>query len=250
MHSGKLVYLNTVAGLLADAGCELSDAYTRCLAYIDSSAFVPNSELMLEVAISMLAQPAATAHRFKRHSEHETAGAEILQRVANRNACAAWRPLLLAHARDEFKHGRMFAGFCSKISRASGIATPSIGRLDTDSHARAFDGNMANFMIATHVAELRSLALLKHYEEGAKTAPPPLRLLLPKLLATVTSDERRHVTYTGMLVSALVADSQVSEAAFRGYVDVYNRDTWMEISVIASLLGGAEAPCGGLSASA
>lgn len=161
--------------------------------------------------------------------------AKIIERVAKNHAPVSLRSLLLAHARDEYRHGRMLAGFCGKLSQRGGVAV-CVSELSTRDHEDAFNGDLVNFLFATHVAELRNLAVILQYSRAITAAAPSVQDALRRLIEVLAADEQRHVIYTAVLCNSLVQEFEPNERMFGHYVDLYDGEGWSEVSAVAALL--------------
>lgn len=236
MHEARRVaYREVVSSWMSAADTVPTAAYLRCLELLDDHAFVPNSRLMGDISDAMFASNTVLAQRLSRMSAHESAGAKIIERVANDHAPVSLRSLLLAHARDEYRHGRMLAGFCGKLSQRGGVAV-HVPELSTLDHEHAFNGDLVNFLFATHVAELRNLAVILQYSRAIAGAAPSVQGALRRLIEVLAADEQRHVIYTAVLCNSLVRESEPNERMFGHYVDLYDGEGWSEVSAVAALL--------------
>jgi hypothetical protein len=240
--SQRVRYISDIPPLLVGEGCDLTAAYERCLAIVDDGPFIPNSNLMADLSGEMFRCPAVLARRLQRMSEHETSGARIIERVATGYADGQLRSQLLAHAEDEYRHGRMLGGFSAKVAGEADMRAPVVESLSTEEHAAQFNGNLQQFLLATHIAELRNLALLSQYRAASAIASENLRAPLLSLFTAISKDEARHVAYTGLLVNDIVARDVSWERMFREYVAVYDRQGWAEVEMIASLFAGQGGP--------
>lgn len=223
-----------VGAVLERHSVTVGSRYLDSLRVLDSDSYLPNSRLMYEINGAMLAEPEVAARRFARHSRHESSGSRFIEAVAERFADDEdLRERLLVHARDEARHCLMFAALADRFAGGTphgGDAPP----VDDDATIDSFNGDLTNFLIATHTAEVRNLALLHQYTRilSASTDPRSTRIL--HVIGSVHEDESRHVAYTADYVSRALESNSDAPALFEAYNENYVRDSWSEVSMICA----------------
>lgn len=212
--------------------------YRDVLQAIDDERYLPNSRLMYDVNTAMLSSPEVAARRFARHSRHESSGSRFIEIVANRFAddeelCGRLR----RHAQDEARHCLMFAALADRFDDSA--SSVHAGRTaEHDESAQSFEGDLANFLIATHTAEVRNFALLDQYLRILAGQDFPHSGRIRHVIDSVREDEGRHVSYTAAYVSRELERNPDASAVFAAYTEDYIRDSWAEISLICGDLAG------------
>lgn len=234
MRSRTPVMSAQVGAALERHSVAVGPRYLDSLRALDSDSYLPNSRLMYDVNAAMLAEPEVAARRFARHSRHESSGSRFIEAVAERFADdEELRERLRGHARDEARHCLMFAALADRFANGTapdGDAPP----VDDDETIDSFDGDLTNFLIATHAAEVRNLALLHQYTRilSASTDARSSRIL--HVIHGVHEDESRHVAYTAGYVSRALERNGDAQALFEAYTENYVRNSWGEMSIICA----------------
>jgi len=214
-------------------GVTVCQAYRNALSALDDESYLPDSRLMLEVNRAMLARPVVAASRFRRHAAHEASGSRFIAFVAEKHAEGGLQRQLWKHAKDEARHSRIFTALAAWL--APGAARAPMEKPAGDDGAgdpSSFNGDIASFLVATHLAEIRNLALLGQYRSILAAAPGATNDRLRQVLDRVHADESHHVAYTAAHVSQQFEVSPRTSERFEWYVDSYVRDAWAEASIV------------------
>jgi hypothetical protein len=206
--------------------------YLDVLRALDNDDYLPNSRLMYDVNAAMFAHPEVAARRFVRHSRHESSGSRFIEAVAERFADdEELRARLRKHAHDESRHCLMFAALADRLAGGASLddGAPAVEHEET---VDSFNGDLANFLIATHTAEVRNLALLNQYASILSASAVPIDDRILHVIDSVHEDESRHVAYTAAYVSRELDRSRNARELFEAYTENYVRDSWAEVSRI------------------
>jgi hypothetical protein len=172
------------------------------------------------------------AIRFARHAGNETQGAGMIATVGEGLPAGRLREDLLAHALDEARHGRMFQALARQANERR--ARPILRAMPrSDASGEAFDGDVAAFLAATHVAELRNLHLLDLYLTAPVRLAGGFDAKVRAVLGRVQADEHRHVSYTWRHVQGFLAEGRLTNDYMEACFAEFERLAWWEIASIA-----------------
>lgn len=213
------------------------DGYWNALRALDDASYLPNSQLMHDINVAMLSQPSVAALRFERHSQHEASGSRFIEAVARRFVeDADLQEKLLNHADDEARHCRMFAALAARFA-GDAPRSETVRPVDTEEdNIELFNGDLANFLISTHTAEVRNLTILNQYGRLLASSSRIEDDRARQVIDRIHEDEMRHVAYTAAYVSEELEHSAKAHALFSVYTDSYVRDAWAEVSAISGNL--------------
>jgi hypothetical protein len=227
--------VDTISSLLREHDVGMAGSYRRALDVLGQEVFAANSDAMRGVNEATFRHQGALLHRLERHSKNETAGAQLIAYVAQTHARDSLREDLLKHAQDEFRHGRMLGAL---VDRLSGMeeSSPHVERVEIPENNAGFDGDVINFICATHVAEIRTFSMLEQYIVLARMLPSHVA---PKMLAcfeAIHRDEVRHLTYTARHLNAWMQSDERPGTLLIEYMRTYSRASWQEIAEMAGYL--------------
>lgn len=212
------------------------DSYWNALRALDGESYLPNSPLMHDINAAMLSQPKVAALRFERHSQHESFGSRFIEAVAGRFVQDAnLQAQLLDHADDEARHCRMFAALAARFA-GDAPRNEAIRPADAatgEDNIELFNGDVANFLISTHTAEVRNLTILSQYGRILASSQNSEGDRARQVIDRIHEDEMRHVAYTAAYVSEELERSAKAHELFCVYTDNYVRDAWAEVSAIS-----------------
>lgn len=213
------------------------DGYWTALSMLDGESYLPNSCLMYEINAAMLSEPEVAAQRFERHSRHEASGSRFIEAVARRFVIDSdLRTQLLKHADDEARHCRMFAALAARFEGDASSNGMTHGVDDDEENIESFNGDLANFLISTHTAEVRNLTILSQYIRILASSRSAENDRIRQVLDRVHEDEMRHVAYTAAYVSLELERGAKAHDLFAIYTGNYVRDAWAEVSAISGNL--------------
>ncbi len=213
------------------------DGYWNALRGLDDESYLPNSQLMHDINAAMFSQPRVAALRFERHSQHEASGSRFIEAVARRFVDDAnLQAQLLNHADDEARHCRMFAALAARFA-GDAPRNETIHPVETgEDNIELFNGDLANFLISTHTAEVRNLTILTQYGRILAASQHLEGDRARQVIDRIHEDEMRHVAYTAAYVSRELERSAKAHELFSVYTDSYVRDAWAEVSAISGNL--------------
>ncbi|CAM2070272.1 hypothetical protein SCOR_33175 [Sulfidibacter corallicola] len=226
--------------LLEQQEIGLHPIYAARVTGLQERNFVTNSKVMRAMNEAMFADNRALAFRLKRHSEHETLGARFIEAIATEHADGQLQEDLLAHAADEYRHGRMFKTIYKEVAATTMTDDFDDHRETVENELAAFDGALVSFLFASHTAEIRNYYLLHQYLELITGVDKPYRHRLEAVLHQVMGDEIRHVVYTARYVNELLAEDPSRAILLDGYLAEYSRMSWQEMALIASYFATRE----------
>lgn len=161
---------------------------------------------------------------FVHEASIELTGAIVFLKVAIHSSCETLSELLRAHARDEALHARWFRGLISpELRRSSREEYLKHARASANDFLDVFDGNIPQFIVSTHVAEIRTfekLTTLRRYVGHLSSGTEDRDALaffgqVDRVLGRVIDDEKRHVDYTALLIKGYADANPVVGAYLR-----------------------------------
>lgn len=216
----------------------LSPVYYDVLQSSELAYFTPAQSVSLEMSRTIFRNSDLLNYRLQRHSFTETLGSKTIKAQALKPQFGPLRDALLDHAKDEARHGRMFGALHQKIF-GSKSRKYDFSKIEKANDEQVADENISvvGFMFDTHVAEVRTLAMLKNYETVIdELEDKKWKTAAKALIAKIQADENNHISYTGAYVSKIIDETpELAKKLTNSFLN-YSKMGWADIADMSRFL--------------